>query len=209
MTRAPCRVIVMAKAPVAGFAKTRLIPALGAVGAAALAERLLERAVDAALAAELGPVELCCAPDASHHAFQRWISTPRVSLSLQREGDLGARMARAIDRALEGGAPAPSCVLLIGTDAPALDAAMLREAAAALAAFDAVFVPAHDGGYALVGLNRPAPGLFEAMPWSTAHVMARTRMRLGRDGLRHKELAPVHDVDEPAGLAHLPAGWLS
>lgn len=209
MTRAPCRVIVMAKAPVAGFAKTRLMPALGAPGAAALAERLLERAVDAALAAELGPVELCCAPDASHHAFQRWIGAPRISLSLQGEGDLGARMGRAIDRALEVAAPAPPRVLLIGTDAPALDAAMLREAAEALADFDAVFVPAHDGGYALMGLCRPAPGLFEAMPWSTPQVMAQTRMRLARDGLRHKELAPVHDVDEPADLAHLPAGWLS
>jgi glycosyltransferase A (GT-A) superfamily protein (DUF2064 family) len=100
-------------------------------------------------------------------------------------------------------------VLLIGTDAPALDAAMLRAAAAALSDFDAVFVPAHDGGYALMGLCRPAPGLFEAMPWSTPQVMAQTRTRLVRYGLRHKELAPVHDVDEPADLAHLPAGWLS
>lgn len=208
MTRTPCRVIVMAKAPVAGFAKTRLIPALGAAGAAALAERLLEQAVDAALAAELGPVELCCAPDASHRAFQRWIGAPRISLSLQGEGDLGARMGRAIDHAFDGCA-SPTFVLLIGTDAPALDAAMLREAAAALEAFDAVFVPAHDGGYALVGLGRPAPGLFGEMPWSTPHVMAQTRAHLARDRLRHKELSPVHDVDEPADLAHLPAGWLT
>lgn len=207
MSPVPCRVIVMAKAPVAGFAKTRLMPALGAAGAAALAERLLERAVEAALAAELGPVELCCAPDASHRAFERWISTPRISLSVQGEGDLGVRMGRAIDRALEGSAPA--CVLLIGTDAPALDAGTLREASTTLETFDAVFVPAHDGGYALVGLGRPAPGLFEEMVWSTPHVMAATRARLVRGGLSHKELAPVHDVDEPADLAHLPAGWLS
>jgi glycosyltransferase A (GT-A) superfamily protein (DUF2064 family) len=100
-------------------------------------------------------------------------------------------------------------VLLIGTDAPALDAAMLREAAAVLEDFDAVFVPAHDGGYALVGLARPAPGLFDEMPWSTSRVMGQTRSRIARDGLRHRELAPVHDVDEPADLVHLPAGWLT
>jgi len=209
MTPAPCRVIVMAKAPLAGFAKTRLIPALGAAGAAVLAERLLERAVDAALAAELGPVELCCAPDASHRAFQRWIGAPRMSLSVQGEGDLGARMGRAIDRAFEDDATARPRVLLIGTDAPALDAAMLREAAAALEAFDAVFVPAHDGGYALLGLARPAPGLFAEMQWSTSSVMSQSRLRMARDGLRHTELAPLHDVDEPADLVHLPAGWLS
>jgi uncharacterized protein len=174
-----------------------------------LAERLLERAVDAALAAELGPVELCCAPDASHRAFQRWIGAPRMSLSVQGEGDLGARMGRAIDRAFEDDATAPPRVLLVGTDAPALDAAMLREAAAALEAFDAVFVPAHDGGYALLGLARPAPGLFAEMQWSTSRVMSQSRLRMARDGLRHTELAPLHDVDEPADLVHLPAGWLS
>ena len=198
-----CTVIVMAKAPVPGFAKTRLIPALGAEGAAAIAHRLLDRAVEQALAADLGGVDLCCTPDSRHAAFARLAESPGVELSPQGEGDLGARMARAFERWLAH----VSRVLLIGTDAPALDAALLRQAARALDDNDAVFVPAHDGGYALVGLRRPAPSLFDAMLWSTSTVMARTRERLAAAGLRHTELPAVADIDNAADLIHLPRGW--
>ena len=200
---ARCTVIVMAKAPLPGFAKTRLIPALGAEGAAAIAQRLLDRTVEQALAADLGGVDLCCAPDSSHKAFARLGRLPRVELSRQGDGDLGARMARAFERWL---AHVPQ-VLLIGTDAPALDAALLRQAARALADTDAVFVPAHDGGYALVGLRRPSPSLFDAMVWSTSTVMADTRERLATAGLRYAELPAVADIDTAADLVHLPRGW--
>jgi hypothetical protein len=202
---ASCTVIVMAKAPVAGFVKTRLIPALGAAAAAALAERLLDHAVAQALGASLGPVDLCCAPDTDHPAFVRLGALAGLVLSNQPQGDLGARMAQALDIALDVSPRA----LLIGTDAPALDTAMLRRAASALDAVDAVFVPALDGGYALVGLRRPAPSLFDTMVWSTANVMAETRLRLAAAGLRHVELPPLADIDEPADLVHLPAGWLA
>lgn len=198
-----CTVIVMAKAPVAGFAKTRLIPALGAEGAAALARRLLDHALQQALAAALGPVELCAAPDAAHPAFQPYHGQPGLQLSSQGEGDLGERMDRALGRVLGGS----SCALLIGTDAPQVDADVLREAASALQGHDAVFVPACDGGYALVGLRRSAPALFMGMSWSTPQVMAQTRQRLAACGLRHAELASVQDIDEPPDLVHLPAGW--
>jgi len=70
-----------------------------------------------------------------------------------------------------------------------------------------VFGPAADGGYALVGLRRPAPGLFHGMRWSHARVMAQTRERLAALGLRHAELPLLHDIDEPADLVHLPADW--
>jgi len=194
----------MAKAPVAGFAKTRLIPALGAEGAALLAARLLQHAVAQALAAALGPVELCCAPDHHHPAFASLRDAPGLVWSDQGDGDLGARMDRAFERRL----PIDGAVLLIGTDAPALDATMLQRAAAALAETDAVFVPALDGGYALIGLRRPAPSLFEAMTWSVSTVMAHTRERLASAGLRHTELPPLADIDEAADLVHLPEGFL-
>lgn len=200
---APCRVVVFAKAPVAGYAKTRLIPALGAQGAADLALRMLNHAVREALDARLGEVELCCAPDASQPAFAA-LAQERMTFAEQGEGDLGQRMARAIERGLQ---QQPK-VLLIGTDAPALGLAHLRAAAAALETHDAVFVPALDGGYVLVGLRKPAPRLFEAMVWSTPCVMQRTRERLAELGLRHAELAPLPDVDEAADLVHLPLGWL-
>lgn len=196
---APCAVIVMAKAPVAGLAKTRLIPALRPDGAAALAAWMLSQAVGQALAAALGPVMLCGAPDVTHPAFAALARDPGVTLHPQGEGDLGARMARAFERALATHERA----VLIGTDAPDLDAAVLRDAAAALATHDAVFAPAHDGGYALVGLRRAQPRLFEAMPWSTAQVMAITRERLRDGGLRWHELPALHDIDEPADLVHL------
>ena len=200
-----CTVIVLAKAPVAGYAKTRLIPALGAAGAAALAQRLLDHAVAQARAARLGPVEVCCAPDSDQPLFARLAALAGVALSCQAPGDLGERMAQALHRAL---AITPRA-LLIGSDAPALDAAMLQRAAQALDQADAVFVPAFDGGYALVGLRRPAPSLFDAMAWSTDSVMADTRQRLAAAGLRHVELPPLADIDGPADLVHLPAGWLA
>jgi rSAM/selenodomain-associated transferase 1 len=197
--------IVFAKAPVAGLVKTRLQPALGAAGAAALAERLLEHAIAVGIAAAFAEVELCASPDASHPTFLRLARRhPDLHLSMQGEGDLGARMHRALARRL------PRCerVLLIGTDAPALDAAMLHAAAQALADHDAVFVPALDGGYALVGLARPRPELFAGIAWSTPVVMEQTRERARAAGLRWLELPPVPDIDEPADLVHVPAGWL-
>ena len=200
----PVAVIVMAKAPLAGFAKTRLIPALGAEGAAALAERLLRHTVAQARAAALGPVELCCAPDRQHPAFAALHALPGLDWSDQGDGDLGARMARAFERRLVGGHGA----LMIGTDAPALDATVLRHAAEALSERDAVFVPALDGGFALIGLRRPVPSLFDAMTWSTSTVMARTRERLTVAGLRHLELPALADIDEAADLVHLPAGFM-
>lgn len=198
------RVIVMAKAPVAGQAKTRLIPALGAEGAARLALRLLDAKMAQARAAGLGEVELCCAPDATHAAFIAQRERGGVALSAQGEGDLGARMHRAC---LRGLAQAPQ-VIVIGTDVPALDAAYLQTAEAALSDHDAVLGPAADGGYVLIGLRRPALRLFEQMPWSTAQVLAITRERIAECGLRHTELATLFDVDEPADLVRLPAGWL-
>ena len=197
-------VIVMAKAPVPGFAKTRLIPALGADGAAALAERLLHATVAQALAAAIGPVDLCCAPDRGHPAFEHYAAVTGIEFTDQGDGDLGARMARAFERWLRSG----GCAVMIGTDAPALDAALLARAAHALSDADAVFVPAFDGGYALIGLRRQAPSLFDDMPWSTPAVLARTRQRLAAAGLTHIDLPAVADIDEPADLLHLPFGWL-
>ena len=202
MTR--CQLALMAKAPVAGLAKTRLAPALGAAGAAALADRLLAHAVTQAVAAGVGPVTLWAAPDASHPAFLR-AQQQGVALAVQGGGDLGARMAQVF-------AASDGPLLLMGTDAPGLSAAVLLQAAAALPAHDAVFVPALDGGYALVGLRRATPALllalFADMRWSTPDVMAQTRQRLAQIGASHSELAPVADIDEPADLVHLPAGWM-
>ncbi len=203
------RILVFAKAPVAGFAKTRLIPRLGAAGAARLAARLLEHAVSEALAAELGVVELWTAPDRLHPAFQALSKQPGVELHDQGDGDLGTRMARAFQSSFAriDTAGSASRVLLIGTDAPGLDRNYLRAAASALQQTDAVFGPALDGGYTLVGLRAPSNALFKDIPWSTAQVMSETRIKLRSLDLRHSELAALSDIDEPADLKQLPAHW--
>lgn len=197
--------VVMAKAPVPGLAKTRLIPALGAAGAARLAHRLLEHALNQAVGLDAEHWELCVSPNTQHPAFEEAVAkgNGRLQLTLQGEGDLGQRMHRALERVLRTHDKA----LLIGTDAPALTTGILQLAEAALDDHEAVFVPAMDGGYALVGLTRPAPLLFDAMTWSTSRVMADTRLRARQAQLKWTELTPIHDIDEPADLIHLPADW--
>jgi rSAM/selenodomain-associated transferase 1 len=193
------RVIVFAKAPVAGAAKTRLIPALGAAGAARLHERLIDRALATASGAGLGPVELWCAPDSTHPFFASRAARFGVSPTEQGPGDLGERMHRA----LAAGLPA----LLIGADCPALTPEYLRDAAAALAAGDdAVLGPAEDGGYVLVAARRIRPEVFARIRWGGSHVMEEQRARLGALGWRWSELPPLWDVDRPADLARLRDG---
>lgn len=197
-------VIVFAKAPVPGLAKTRLAPALGAAGAAALAERMLHHTLAQAVAADVGPVELCAAPDAMHPVLRAAAAEHGAALTEQGDGDLGMRMHRALARSLTRHGRA----LLIGTDAPSLHAAALQAASLALKDHDAVFVPTLDGGYALVGQRRADRRWFAGMTWSHAQVMTETRHRLRRAGVSWAELATVADIDEPADLVHLPAGWL-
>lgn len=198
-------VIVFAKAPVAGLAKTRLIPALGADGAAQLAERLLHHTLQQVLALPVEHRELCVTPSLNYPAFDRVRekAADRIQITLQGDGDLGERMHRALSRVLA----VHSKALLIGTDAPSLDTERLDAACLALNRHEAVFVPALDGGYALVGLTRPVPTLFDHMTWSTPRVMQDTRDRARAIGLSWIELDPVADLDEPADLVHLPEGW--
>jgi hypothetical protein len=200
-----CALIIFAKAPVPGFAKTRLAKKIGDADAARLAARMLTETVKQAVEAAVGPVELCCAPDTAHPAFDLARTTYGVTLSCQGEGDLGARMQRALERALQHHRRA----LLIGTDAPRLDAAYLRTAAAALLAQPAVFAPTADGGYALVGLAQAIPSLFQDITWSTSVVMQQTRQRLAAAHLAACELATLHDVDEEEDLIHVPPDWLT
>jgi rSAM/selenodomain-associated transferase 1 len=193
------RVAVLAKAPIAGLAKTRLIPALGARGAARLQREFTRHALHTAAAAGLGPVTLWCAPEADHHFFRALRYTMNVDCRVQADGDLGDRMHAAF---LAHCAQGP--LLLIGTDCPALRPLELREAARALCdGHDAVFGPAEDGGYVLVGLRSPQPTLFSAMPWSTSMVLSETRARAHGLGLRIMELETLWDVDVPADLQRL------
>jgi len=193
------RTIIFAKAPVPGRVKTRLIPALGAEGAAALAGDMLGWTVDAALAAAIGPVELCADPAPGDPAWAGRLPEGPVRLSSQGDGDLGERLARAASRTLRAGEK----VLLVGTDCPDLTPDRLGEAAAMLAGHDAVLHPAIDGGYALLGLRRFDRSLFERIEWSSAAVAAQTLARLDALGWTVHVGETLRDVDEPADLAGL------
>jgi glycosyltransferase A (GT-A) superfamily protein (DUF2064 family) len=122
------RILVFAKAPVPGQCKTRLIPALGAEGAARLAEDLLCGTLERVTQAGLAPVELWCAPQTRHPLFVRLSERLMLRLEVQHGADLGARMQAAAEAAL-GRAEQ---VVLIGTDCPALDADYLQQALQAL-----------------------------------------------------------------------------
>jgi rSAM/selenodomain-associated transferase 1 len=195
--------LILAKAPEAGFAKTRLIPALGAHTAAELARRLLDHTVEQALQTEaFCHRELCVTPCAQHHAFTPYDG--RLALTTQTQGELGSRMHLAFERILQHHDGA----ILIGTDAPALRAEHLDQAAHDLQQYDAVFVPALDGGYALIGLKQAWSHLFADITWSSAAVMQQTRERLCSLGLRWHEYPAVADIDRAQDLAHLPEHFL-
>jgi hypothetical protein len=181
-------IIVFARAPVPGEAKTRLIPRLGAWRAARLQASLTRRALRTArLSGEA--VEL---HGTRRHSFFR---TLNVRFRLQRGRDLGERMYRALAKARK---PA----VLIGTDCPMLTPADLRRAARWLrGGCEVVLAPAEDGGYALIGARRVSRRLFEDIAWSTPRVYAQTVKKLR--GYRWRALRTVWDVDRPADLDRL------
>lgn len=188
-------IAVMAKAPVAGYAKTRLIPALGARGAARLQRQLTLRTLATARAAGVGPLTLWCAPAADQRFFHALRQRCGIELRTQPELDLGARMAHIF--AASNGQP----LLLIGTDCPALAPVHLQRAAQALRnGADAAVITTEDGGYFLLGLQRPAPDLFNGIEWSTARVMAQTRKQMSALGLRWQEVARLWDIDRAEDL---------
>lgn len=197
-------IAVFAKAPIEGFAKTRLIPLLGATRAAALQRHLMERAVEAALRSDIGPVSVWCAPDCEHEAFVELAKAFPIQLHLQTGSDLGARLLDAFE-VLTPRHP----VLIFGTDCPMLMPSHLAECARALGnGADAVFLPTEDGGYALVGSRKPIPSLFCDMPWSTDQVMTETRSRAHRIGLTIAEPAVLWDIDTPADYSRALATGL-
>ncbi len=192
------RLILFTRYPEPGRTKTRLIPALGARGAADLQRRMTERAVEMAQRlSRCMPVSLEVRFSGSGpHRMQQWLGRDLPCLPQQGD-DLGQRMAGALGDALADGARR---AVLIGTDVPGLDAALLASAFERLADYDVVLGPARDGGYYLVGLRRPAPGLFQGIPWGTGRVLQHTLHAARTLGLSHTLLDELQDVDTPEDL---------
>lgn len=189
---------LMAKAPRPGFAKTRLIPALGAAGAAALAEAFIADTAALLRRAGVDAVVVATPPEAVD-LLSALSGFPAIA---QREGDLGARMSGAFaDLFARGHAP----VLLVGTDSPTQPPGHVAEAIALCVAHAEAVVlgPAEDGGYWCVGLSRPVPGVFDGIAWGTGSVLAETRAQAARLGVPVVLGPRWHDVDEPGDLACL------
>ncbi len=189
------RLVIFTRYPEPGKAKTRLIPAIGAEGAAALHRRLTEHTLAEARAAGL-PIDLRVtgAPEA---AFREWLGGG-LTITQQDEGDLGDRLRAAA---------APPPVLFIGSDLPDLSAAYLVEAADLIRAGRTVIGPAEDGGYWALGLTEPADYLFEDMPWSSDVVFALTEARLNERDIEPALLPELADCDRPEDLSRWP--WLA
>ena len=188
----PIRLVIFTRYPEPGRAKTRLIPALGAEGAAALHRRLTEQTLAAARSSRLA-IEVRTT-GASPSRFAEWLGRD-IAFVDQGEGDLGQRLQRAAS---------PLPVLFIGSDLPDLRAEHLVEAALMLETERAVLGPAEDGGYWALGLTEAADYLFTDMPWGTDQVFRLTAERLADRGITPALLPTLADCDRPEDLARWP-----
>ncbi|GAF52937.1 TIGR04282 family arsenosugar biosynthesis glycosyltransferase [Psychrobacter sp. JCM 18900] len=196
-------IILFAKYPAPNKAKTRLQPALGVDGAARMARQLLLHSIEQAIDTGFS-VELCMSPAPTDPCWHALDLPNSLRWSAQADGDLGLRMLIASQQALE-------CfqkVVLIGTDCPSLTTARIQTAVQQLNQHDAVMIPATDGGYVLLGFKRVDESLFSDIIWSTPSVAAVTKQRMAALGWTLALFDPLHDIDEPKDLKHLPSGWL-
>jgi uncharacterized protein len=189
------RLVLFTRYPTPGAAKTRLIPSLGAAGAASVHKQLTERTLEI-LQPHDRAVEVHYTGEAAA-AFSAWLGRD-ILLKPQVEGGLTERMMAALD-------PAP--VIFFGADTPDLQASHVSDAVAGLAGNDVVIGPAEDGGYYLIGLARPHRFLLEDMPWSTDQVFPETLRRLQERGMSPVLLETLADCDRPDDLPRWP--WLA
>ncbi len=191
--------IVFTRYPEPGKTKTRLIPALGAEGAATLQRQMTEqKLVEVNKLQAFYPiaVEIHFA-GGNEQLMQEWLGSNLIYRQ-QSEGDIGCRMAAAFQASFTAGMDR---VALIGIDCPDLNAQLMAEAFQALREHDLVLGPALDGGYYLIGLRRLIPQLFSGIRWSTAEVLPQTLTIAQRLELVVAKLRCLSDVDCPEDLS--------
>lgn len=184
-----------ARAPALGQVKTRLQPVLSAEQCLALHRQLVSYTSKTLLSSGLAPVQIWSWGEEDDSFFRE--IAPGCPLYRQSGGDLGERMHRALEKALQ----ASAAVVLVGSDCPGLNRALLAEALAALrGGTRAVLGPALDGGYYLLGLRRADRRLFSDISWGTNAVLVQTRQRLRDLDWQWHELKPLADIDRPQDL---------
>lgn len=188
--------MVFAKAAEAGVSKTRLKPLLGAAGAAAAYEELVQRTLAwvAPLAGGNSLYSVSLWGASEHSVLEAWSRQAGLPLWQQTDGDLGWRMQHALANALAQGA---SKAIVVGSDCPVMDANYIDLAQRALDEADVVFGQAEDGGYVLVGCKRALPELFEGIEWGGNRVLAQSLAKAKACGLSVVLLEALWDVDRP------------
>jgi uncharacterized protein len=183
---------IFVKAPTPGRVKTRLAGELGPRGAAEVYRRIGKQVVTSTV----GPgyqTTVWFTPRSEGRLVRKWLDSVEMVIFRPQVGTgLGARLTAAFAREFGAGARR---VVMIGSDCPGVDGRVVREAFSALSDRDLVLGPALDGGYYLIGLTAPAPGLFRRIPWSTDAVASQTLARASALGLSHQALSPLRDVD--------------
>ncbi|NEP00593.1 MAG: glycosyltransferase [Symploca sp. SIO2E9] len=192
------RLIIFTRYPEPGKTKTRMIPALGASGAAELQRRMTEHTLS-----EIKELKAWRSLSVEVHfnggdqqLMAQWLGS-ELAYRKQSEGDLGRRMTSAFETSFAAGM---TRVVIIGTDCPGLNAKLISQALQALAEHDLVLGPARDGGYYLIGLRRLFPELFIGISWGTSEVRQQTLEIAENLNLEIAQLAPLTDVDRPEDL---------
>ncbi|MGA9382374.1 MAG: TIGR04282 family arsenosugar biosynthesis glycosyltransferase [Phormidium sp.] len=187
--------IVFTRYPEPGKTKTRLIPVLGAEGAANLHRQLTETVITQVKELQDVLIEVHFT-GGNQQLMQAWLGE-NLTYKQQSEGDLGRRMTTAFQTAFNNGIEK---VVIIGSDCPALQSQLIEEAFAALFQHELVLGPATDGGYYLIGLKRLIPELFTGVNWGTSEVLHQTVEIAESLKLTVAYLTTLSDVDRPEDL---------
>ena len=184
--------LIFTRAPIPGKTKTRLIPLLGAQGAADFHQTVLQSTLAEAKAANFGSIEIWCDAENGHPFIKQCSMDYSCRIKIQQGKDIGERMRHAMDTALTEN----EFVVLIGSDCPAITTDILNQSLQHLSnGVDAVLGPAIDGGYYLIGLKKAQPDIFQGIAWGESDVAERTRQNFIRIDLNYTELEALIDID--------------
>ncbi len=186
--------LVFTRVPVSGQTKTRLIPLLGAQGAAEFHQTVLLSTLAEANASNYKTVEIWCVTENEHPFLKQCELDYSCAMKIQQGNDLGERMHHAAEITLAENA----FVVLIGSDCPAITTDILNQSYQHLSdGKDAVLGPASDGGYYLIGVKKPNSRIFQDITWGEGNVAERTRQNFTELGLDYVELEELSDIDTP------------
>lgn len=191
------RLIVFTRYPEPGKTKTRMIPALGAEGAAGLQRQMTEKTIKVAQQLQFfSPVDLAIYFNGgSQELMQAWLGN--LNFYAQSRGDLGEKLRSALEDSFSQGF---NRIVVIGIDCPDLTASILAQAFQSLETADLVIGPAVDGGYYLIGLKFLIPEVFQNIDWGTSLVLDQTKTQAEMLSLSIKYLPTLQDIDRPEDL---------